>query len=177
MARRSCAHCGNESTPEVRLRTVCKVCREAHRQERLDFIPHRYCGRECQLDDYPRHKLLCVATRHKYTCRKCEQTPGRKLSACGSCRRFIQDHPHWSFVLAAYYCGERCQKADWRDHKHVCFGRRGSDPYVHGPESTHAPSEAQPSLCSLVDNISDGSEDNISDGSTDWECSLHALPR
>jgi hypothetical protein len=46
-------------------------------------------------------------------CLKCGGTPadGAKLSVCSGC-------------MSVPYCSERCQRADWKEHKLLCAARR-----------------------------------------------------
>jgi tetratricopeptide (TPR) repeat protein len=61
-----------------------------------------YCSPECQLKDWPAHRLRCDA------CYFCNAAIGDKhIAKCGACRR-------------ARYCNADCQKRDWRYHKQEC---------------------------------------------------------
>ena len=75
-----------------------------------------YCGKDCQIEDWKRHKEWCKKKEAKHIkrqtnkfCWNCFSEPcvSKKLYRCAGCRK-------------GWYCGEDCQFEDWKRHKEWC---------------------------------------------------------
>ena len=90
--RHKCSSCGKASESLKQ----CVRCRKVS-----------YCDRNCQQNDWPRHKSTCgdtIAIRDR--CAFCGTT-SHKLKKCTGCRR-------------VFYCDRNCQAAHRSTHKAAC---------------------------------------------------------
>ena len=66
-----------------------------------------YCSPGCQAKDKWRHEADCDVARVVRKCSECGQQK-RNTKECGNC-------------MEVSYCGERCQKRHWPNHKRECL--------------------------------------------------------
>ena len=83
----------------------------------------RYCGRDCQKQDWPRHKAVCRTLMEGSPDVGAVIPPSgeawRKACPCGCCGR-LSARKKCTQCKAVRYCGRDCQKQDWPRHKAVC---------------------------------------------------------
>jgi hypothetical protein len=70
---------------------MCSVCLKVN-----------YCGEKCQLEHWPKHKLVCKPAEEG--CGQCGQ---KAENACAKCKGIV-------------YCSKACQVKHWKEHKEWC---------------------------------------------------------
>ncbi len=132
---RACYNCFKTQSAKLHL---CGLCREA-----------KYCSKECQQANWPRHKTTCDrggALRTPSSSQQCQDEVGSCLesppvqqhddvrvdaptaeSSVESCHFCAKSQAHVATRLklctgcrSVRYCSVECQRSDWRAHKKVC---------------------------------------------------------
>ena len=87
----------------------------------------RYCNRECQIADWPRHK---AAHFDKLRSERREAKAAMRSTPCASlaCGAHLPPGEVARFCpcIGARYCGRECQLADWKRHRAAHFRKEGA---------------------------------------------------
>jgi hypothetical protein len=94
--------------------STCSVCYKEDTKKCGKCGKFFYCGKECQIKDWPQHKLICnsinkpiedlVSTKKAQAkCVVCFKLTNLSCSKCG-----------------LNFCGKSCQDQEWSKHKHFC---------------------------------------------------------
>jgi hypothetical protein len=116
----NCCECLQSAYNELKTTTkrtsICDYCKELKPAKQIKECSGCkaafYCSRECQLADYPEHKIGCKRIQRKLPnkpkCVYCREVkPTEQVKVCSDCKY-------------AFYCSRECQQADYPVHKKEC---------------------------------------------------------
>jgi len=128
---KKCVNCLTVATPET---AMCfKAC---GRCKAVTGISVWYCSKDCQVQDYSRHRRTCKETealttqKKKYIDAAAQGEPWAVCQLCGikptwqtvhmfhRCARCLKNGGH-----TVLYCSDRCQHADYPKHRPLCHTR------------------------------------------------------
>jgi len=94
---------------------MCRVCDQVGRVGAISKCGlcdrAYYCGKPCQQQDWPRHRLRCQMLATRRWCFNCKRRDGdehkTKCQQCSGCKH-------------VFYCSSKCSKQSWLEHKSDC---------------------------------------------------------
>lgn len=98
-SEKQCVVCGFIS---AQMNKACSKCEQVY-----------YCGSDCQRQDWPKHKDLCM----EYQSHNPDLAKEKKCAVCDS---LSPTNKACSKCKQVYYCGSDCQLQHWAKHKILC---------------------------------------------------------
>ncbi|KAI0039559.1 hypothetical protein FA95DRAFT_1567106 [Auriscalpium vulgare] len=107
VSTKRCAQCG--VTDQERKLSNCSVCREV-----------KYCGRECQLKHWKKHKPDCRKKESNDVTARSVALPAEELDTCANCASHKPKGRKYCKCGEVMYCSDECAKGYWKSHKATC---------------------------------------------------------
>lgn len=88
------------------------VCCNLQAKMQCSTCKAKYCSKQCQLADWPKHRMVCIKPEHAVV-----SGSSSKNTSCVSCQC---EAAMRCSRCKTIYCSDRCQLNDWENHKSFC---------------------------------------------------------